>query len=96
MPSKTLVQTIKEARGKLSQGEAAARVGTTQSNWSKWESGRQTPDVDNIAGLARLSGLTEAHWLQLISAERSRRSPSARKAWAVQLLEEAKRLLEGG
>jgi transcriptional regulator with XRE-family HTH domain len=49
---------VREIRKRLgdNQAEFAARLGVTQGTVSKWESGKQIPDVDAILQLAELGG----------------------------------------
>lgn len=94
MATETLAEAIRTARGEMSQETAARRVGVTQSAWSKWEKGTQTPLVSQVMPLAELSGRSTDEWLALITAEQMKRG--SKRDWALQLLDEARRLLEDG
>ena len=56
----TLVDRIRDARTKagLSQSELAGRLHVSRQAVSKWESGRGTPDIENLRNLARLLGVS--------------------------------------
>jgi transcriptional regulator with XRE-family HTH domain len=50
-----LLRRAREARG-LTQGELAARAGTSQEQVSRWESGKRSPTVDQLARLLAVLG----------------------------------------
>ena len=54
----TIAELLGEARrwAGLTQGELAAKVGTTQSAISRWERGHDTPRADTLAALLRACG----------------------------------------
>jgi transcriptional regulator with XRE-family HTH domain len=50
-----LLRQARQARG-LTQGELAARAGTSQEQVSRWESGKRSPTVDQLARLLDVLG----------------------------------------
>lgn len=61
----SLADRIKECRVErgLSQAELAERLCVSRQAVTKWESGRGCPDIENLAGLASLFGVSVDHLL---------------------------------
>ena len=55
---KRLGDIVRELRGKLTQKEFATRLEIGQSTLSMWESGKVTPDLENLEKLAEVWGKT--------------------------------------
>lgn len=74
MPSanrKQISQFIKKQRQSLgwSQREFGRRLGCPQATVQQWESGKTTPDTENIAKIANLLGLQLSQLFALIEGE---------------------------
>lgn len=51
----TIIRTARE-RGGLTQEEAAARYGTSQSQWAQWETGHRAPSMAKLAAIVEACG----------------------------------------
>lgn len=60
-----MARKFKEARQmiKLTAVEAAKRLGVSQAALSTWESGRKSPTIENLIGMAELYGVTTDYLL---------------------------------
>lgn len=60
-----MARKFKEARQmhKLTIAEAAERLGVSQAALSTWESGRKSPTIENLIGMAELYGVTTDYML---------------------------------
>lgn len=56
---------------KLSQAEAAKRIGSSQSAWASWEAGKRGPDNFNATQIEDLTGGTIAAKLWAVPRETS-------------------------
>ena len=60
-----MARKFKEARqmSKLTAVEAAERLGVSQAALSSWESGRKSPTIENLIGMADIYGVTTDYLL---------------------------------
>lgn len=65
---------------KITQTEAAARVGVSQGTWSAWEAGTKAPDLPNAFAVERMSGgrVSAAGWARARRKPRRPRKPLPR------------------
>ena len=68
-----MARKFREARQmkKLTAGEAAERLGVTKAALSSWESGKKSPTVENLIGMAELYGVTTDYLLGRASEPQS-------------------------
>lgn len=45
---------IRQARGELTQLEAAAKLGINPQTWSRWERGEHVPDLQTLERIAKV------------------------------------------
>lgn len=55
------LRTWREQQG-IQQGEAAARMGKKQGQWSRWEGGRAVPTAKDRPALEQLAGIDPEDW----------------------------------
>lgn len=58
VPTTTLGDRIREARGEMSQADLAERLGVDSITVSRWERGVVRPSADNVLALCQVLGLT--------------------------------------
>ena len=88
----TKIARLRHARG-WSQEELAERLGVSRQSVSKWESGASTPDLERVAAMCRLFGLSADALIRpdvdLDEAEPAAREADARGAFPELPLTEA-------
>lgn len=61
----TFSNRLKKLRGKLSQSDFAAKIGTKQTTYSSWERGNKEPSLEVVSQISTLFGVTTDYLLGL-------------------------------